>query len=138
LSGQPESDLSDDTWLLRRAQPRALDPNDGSVKAIAFNLRPAQGESTLSLYNPAAATAETVLLAAPGDGWGVLTVRVSDLRALGCIVFAEADLNDPLNGDAHVAVSPPEYDEDGQIPALIRARMAVASTWVVVPDGGKI
>ncbi len=140
LSEQPDPDLGDDVRLLRRAAPRCIEPKLGTVKFGAFNLRIQQGEKALSLYDASLTTCDALLLDAPPDpgGWGVASISVGALRALGFTVRREIDATDAIKGEAHVAAVPSEYAEDGQIPQEVRARMASAATWERQPDRSKI
>lgn len=124
---------SDGEWLLRRVGPRGRDKSTGRVKAVAFNLRPAQGETELSMYLEEGCDVSTLLARAPDPGYGVARVLVANLRALGMTVNLSLDEDDPELGELHVAVSS-TLNAEGQIPLPLREAISWGAQWVVEPS----
>jgi hypothetical protein len=133
LSGQPSA-LTADSELLRRIISRGL-ARDGSIKAICFNLRTSQREMSLSLYL-AKAVDPAALVAAAGalPGMGAISIRAHDVEASGFSVNIQVDKQDPVFGEYHVAATPFEYDDDGQIPLDLRVALASKAVVVLEPD----
>ena len=116
--------------LVRRIAPRAVESKTGRINAIAFNLRPAKGERELSFYDAAHVAYADILRNAPGDGWLVASIEAAALIELDFAVRFDDDAMDDLLGKHHVSARPPAYDDEGQIPLELRARIAAAAAVV--------
>jgi hypothetical protein len=130
LSERPE--LSERVWLFRRVGPGASTADGNRPSQIAFRLRPSRDERSLSFYDGSLVSAEQVLAGAPGEGWGVGRVPADVVRVLGFEV-RPAPTSEPELGHVHVEAMPP-VTEAGQIPAELRARLALQSTWAIPPE----
>lgn len=103
------------------------------MKPGSFNLRTSQSELSLSLYEADRVEPQSLVDAAPGEGWGVVSIQTEAIRDVGFVVNREIDEEDPVFGPFHVSATPPAYDEEGQIPLQIRSALAGRAKVVLAP-----